>query len=288
MSYNTELQNNNEELQEILNAVNELPEAGESVTDAVRYTAQILTDAQKAQARENIAALGESDLQGAVNDALSQAKASGEFDGKDGADGNDYVLTDADKADIVADVIAAIGAPIAGTIDENKVITLGGELAEGRYTLRWITKDGYAQICTLTVDGNGEITPPDTPDTPDEPVAPDTTLVWEKGTKIDRSTGNETTGQTVYSASNYIEIVDGYAYTMAKNNDRSANFSVVYYDENKNFISTSSDAHAQSTERYTVAVPLIATASYFRIRLYDTVSQLADSGDWVLTAEVSA
>lgn len=192
------------------------------------------------------------------------------------------------KDNMVGEILTIIGTPIAGAIDENNVITLGGDLAEGTYTLRWFTKDGYAQICTLTVNSNGEITPPDTPDTPDEPVAPDTTLVWEKGTKIDRTTGNETTGQTVYSASNYIEIVDGYAYTMAKNNDRSANFSVVYYDENKNFISTSSDAYVQSTDRYTVAVPLIAAASYFRIRLYDTVAQLADEGDWVLTAEVSA
>lgn len=62
MSYNTELQNNNEELQEILNAVNELPEAGESVADAVRYTAQILTEAQKAQARENIDVIGIAEL----------------------------------------------------------------------------------------------------------------------------------------------------------------------------------------------------------------------------------
>ena len=42
----------------------------------------------------------------AVNDALAQAKASGEFDGKDGADGQpgkdgkDYVLTEADKQEI--------------------------------------------------------------------------------------------------------------------------------------------------------------------------------------------
>lgn len=45
------LTKNTTNLQAILNAVNELPNA---VTDAVRYTTQSLTDEQKAQARENI------------------------------------------------------------------------------------------------------------------------------------------------------------------------------------------------------------------------------------------
>lgn len=45
------LTQNTTDLQAILNAVNELPDA---VTDAVRYSEQSLTDAQKAQARENI------------------------------------------------------------------------------------------------------------------------------------------------------------------------------------------------------------------------------------------
>lgn len=67
MSYNSELQNNNAELQDILDEVNNLPEAGESVTDAVRYTPQTLTEAQKAQARENI---GANNFVRSVNDQL--------------------------------------------------------------------------------------------------------------------------------------------------------------------------------------------------------------------------
>lgn len=93
MSYNTELQNNNQELRGILEDVNELPEAGESVTDAVRYTAQSLTEEQKAQARENIGALDKSQLptitqeagnseslvmsQKAVTDLVAEAIGSG-------------------------------------------------------------------------------------------------------------------------------------------------------------------------------------------------------------------
>lgn len=52
MSYNTELQSNNNELQDILDAVNELPNATDAAS--VLYTEQSLTDPQKQQARKNI------------------------------------------------------------------------------------------------------------------------------------------------------------------------------------------------------------------------------------------
>jgi hypothetical protein len=61
--------------------------------------------------------LDASALPTAINTALAQAKASGEFDGKDGvdgkdgskgADGKDYVLTEADKAEMVSAVVAAL------------------------------------------------------------------------------------------------------------------------------------------------------------------------------------
>lgn len=49
---------------------------------------------------QEVGALSQDALDGAVNDALAKAKESGEFDGKDGAPGQNYVLTDADKAEI--------------------------------------------------------------------------------------------------------------------------------------------------------------------------------------------
>lgn len=55
MSYNTELQANNEELQSILNTVNALPNA-DSGGNVAYDEAQNLTEEQKAQARENIGA----------------------------------------------------------------------------------------------------------------------------------------------------------------------------------------------------------------------------------------
>jgi hypothetical protein len=87
LQYNSRLQSNNVDLQEILDKVNELPNAEEAPSDAVRYTEQTLTDEQKAQARENIGALESDALPDAINTALAQAKASGEFKGDKGDQG---------------------------------------------------------------------------------------------------------------------------------------------------------------------------------------------------------
>lgn len=64
MSYNTDLQSNNTELQEILDAVNALPEENKN---AVLYTEQTLTEEQRAQARENIGAASENDVSEAAD-----------------------------------------------------------------------------------------------------------------------------------------------------------------------------------------------------------------------------
>lgn len=58
-------------------------------------------------------------LQDAINTALAQAKASGEFDGKDGSD---YVLTDADKQEIAeqaAELVDAQPKTLVVTLTEN-------------------------------------------------------------------------------------------------------------------------------------------------------------------------
>lgn len=56
---------------------------------SVSFKYQNLTDTQKSQARTNIGALGQSDIESATNTALAKAKTSGEFDGADGKDGID-------------------------------------------------------------------------------------------------------------------------------------------------------------------------------------------------------
>lgn len=63
------------------------PIVGTMPTTTVLYTKQNLTEEQKAQARQNIDALSSESLQDGIDEALEQAKESGEFDGKDGSDG---------------------------------------------------------------------------------------------------------------------------------------------------------------------------------------------------------
>lgn len=131
----------------------DLKDKPEIPTAPVQYVEQALTKDQKTQARQNIGAAGSEEvsklsadkldankLPEAVNDALAQAKASGEFDGapgKDGEDGKDgYTpvkgvdyfdgaqgpagpagktpekgvdyFTDEDKSAMVSDVLAAL------------------------------------------------------------------------------------------------------------------------------------------------------------------------------------
>lgn len=57
---------------------------------------------------------------------------------------------------IVQEVIAAIGTPVFGTVDENNNIILSGELVNGSYTVKYENADGTTtNIGTLSVDGSG-------------------------------------------------------------------------------------------------------------------------------------
>lgn len=47
------------------------------------------------------------------------------------------------KDSIVEEVIAALGTPVFGTVDENKHITLSGHLADGTYTISFEDADGF-------------------------------------------------------------------------------------------------------------------------------------------------
>lgn len=111
-----------------------VPEVNEDTDDdalnpgnTVKTTPQVLTEKQKTQARENIGAVGAAELTGAVEDALTEAKESGEFngkdgqdgkDGKDGQDGKDYVLTAADKVEIAEQAAGLVDAALLAIIGE--------------------------------------------------------------------------------------------------------------------------------------------------------------------------
>lgn len=72
--------------------------------------------------------------------------------GKDGftpQKGIDY-WTGADKETIIQEVIAALGTPVFGSVDENNNIILTGELVSGTYTLKYEDADGnLTEIGTL-------------------------------------------------------------------------------------------------------------------------------------------
>lgn len=72
---------------------------------------------------EDVGAISQDDLQEATNEALAKAKESGEFDGEPGYtpvkgvdyfDGEDYVLTDADKAEIAELAAELVEVPDSG------------------------------------------------------------------------------------------------------------------------------------------------------------------------------
>lgn len=71
-----------------------------SISAVLYGKSQSLSEAQKEQARTNIGALAESELGNAVNDALAQAKESGEFDGEPGAPGTSVTVTSVSESNV--------------------------------------------------------------------------------------------------------------------------------------------------------------------------------------------
>lgn len=108
------------------------PNKGDYVKGKEEFLKQVNTGAtaeeaaQIAQNKQDIAKLktnklDTSKLPEAVNEALAQAKASGEFDGadgKDGQNGSDYVLTDADKQEIAEQTATLVDVPTDAHIND--------------------------------------------------------------------------------------------------------------------------------------------------------------------------
>lgn len=104
---------------------------------------------------EDVGAISQDKLQEATNEALAQAKASGEFDGEPGAPGQDYVLTPTDKAEI-AEMAASLveipdsGGNVALPKDENGAIDNGIEgqfaVSDGKGGINWVTISNAAGV----------------------------------------------------------------------------------------------------------------------------------------------
>jgi hypothetical protein len=206
----------------------------------------------------DVGALPSSELPAAINTALAQAKASGEFDGKDGktpVKGVDF-WTAADQESMVQDVIAALGTPVFGRVDADNNIILTGELVDGTYTLKYEDADGNTiEIGTL-----------------DFGVSPDVALNLKLG-KLDKSTGAISglgTDKT-YLHSDLIEIVDGYNYSLTSKGGNKLAVSICYWDANSSYLSSaySNNLFANVTVDTTESIPLPSEAKYFRTRCYN-------------------
>ena len=90
---------------------------------------------------------GEQGIQGIQGEKGVQGEKGDKGDkgdtGAAGKDGSDYVLTEADKAEIVAMVIELLGGnPVFGYVDENNNIIVSGNLADGSYNIKYEMEDG--------------------------------------------------------------------------------------------------------------------------------------------------
>ena len=248
--------------QEMVKAVlKEIPD-----DEFVKTTEQTLTEEQQTQARSNIGAASTAEV-----DQLSQEIVDLQNDKVEQSDLETEVENQLDgaKADIVTELIAQIGGlPVFGTIDDDNTVTVTSTLADGTYTLKYENADGTTtEIGTIIVGtGTGEGSGGD--DTGgSETTAPNTTLTWAIGTKIDSSSGVESPSSS-YAASNPIEIIDGYTYTLNRTSFK-YDSKVCYYDDNNNFLSTSASSFINTDDNLTSAViPLIDGAKYFRLRVY--------------------
>lgn len=81
---------------------------------------------------DEVGALSKDELQSATNEVLAQAKASGEFDGKNGKDGKDYILTEADKEEI-ADMVEVGGSTVTDDHINSLIDAKLGVIENGTY-----------------------------------------------------------------------------------------------------------------------------------------------------------
>lgn len=79
---------------------------------------------------EDVGAISRGELQETTNEALAQAKASGEFDGADGKDGEDYVLTNEDKQEIAELTAPLVEVPQGGGGTKRWTVLHEAELTE--------------------------------------------------------------------------------------------------------------------------------------------------------------
>jgi hypothetical protein len=171
------------------------------------------------------------------------------------------------QEDIVQQVIAALGTPVFGRVDEDKniVLSVSSPLAEGTYTL-WL-EDENGKVSKLCEYTNGGIT--------DEsgPIA----ITWNVGVKLDKNSGEEGSGAQ-YAASQSVPYASSYTYTIATTNDYHVQAAVCWYDASGNYLGWNdalTSGGSPGTNQSAVLTPKENAAS-FRIRAYSIHSSDPD------------
>ena len=207
----------------------------------------------------------------AVNQALEQAKAGGAFKGDPGytpQKGTDY-WTAADQEAIVQQVITALGTPVFGTVDADNNIILTGELADGTYTIKY--EDVNGNVVDIGIYEQGE---------EEEPVV-EIAIPWKEGWYINSdATKADSANATYLSTEEFIEIEDGYTYTLHSKKVANLALYVLWYssDVYTSYISRSDNLNTifnSSGGVYTVAAP--NGAKYMRLR----ASTGGTHSDWI-------
>lgn len=140
----------------------------------VLYKPQTLTEAEKAQARENIGAIGKNGLSLGVKDGLIYLYVDGE------AVGNG--------------IEQSVSGDVVGYVDEDNNIILRGDLADGTYHVRYELADG--EILDI-----GELSfVPEGPTNWADPTSAD----WVTGKRLSSSSGSVSTAVEGHIITNFI------------------------------------------------------------------------------------
>jgi len=122
---------------------------GSNGSDGVGVSSVKQTTTSTADGGNNVVTVTLTDGTTSTFTVKNGSKGSTGTAGKTPVKGTDY-WTAEDQEAIVQQVIAALGTPVFGTVDENKHITLSGHLADGTYTIRFEDTDGFtAEVCTI-------------------------------------------------------------------------------------------------------------------------------------------
>ena len=190
--------------------------------------------------------LPKTELSTAINTALAQAKASGEFNGAPGytpQPGIDY-NTPADQEAIVQQVIAALGTPVFGTVDTDKKITLSiDHLADGTYELGYEDEDGnWVGIGMLEKGGTSYTN-----------LADPTSADWLTNKRLNSS--GVVTDTTPSLTTNYIPVKMGdivrirYA-NIYHQGSGASNATTHFYDADKNRVASVTPATSDATQYF--------------------------------------